>query len=68
MVTHILTKFHAEWIKTMPSRVYTWVFKVFELTCPNFGPSLDLIEIKILAKFHEDYIKTVPSEVYTCFF
>ena len=23
---NILTKFHEDWTKTMPSRVYTWVF------------------------------------------
>ena len=46
------------------SKIWAYVL-VFDLTWPNFGPSLDLTEISILAKFQEDCIKTVPSDVYT---
>ena len=40
---------------------------VFYLTCSNFGPGLDFIQMNILTKFQEDCIKTVLSEVFTCF-
>ena len=48
MMTNIMTQFHEDWIKTVPTREFTcfsenWPYDlVFGPTRPIFGPGLDL--------------------------
>ena len=62
---NILTKFHEDWIKTVPYRVYSLFY--LDLTLwPSFWP--DIIKIIILTKFYDNWIKTVLSGVYSWFY
>ena len=71
---NILTKFHEDWIKTVPYRVYSLFYLdltrdlVFDPTWPMFNSGLDFIKMNILTKFHEDWILTGPYRVYSWFY
>ena len=65
---NILTKFHEDWIKTVPSGMYWPNDLVLTQHDPFFNSGLDFIKMNILTKFHEDWIKTVPSGVYWWFY
>ncbi|KAH3711748.1 hypothetical protein DPMN_071421 [Dreissena polymorpha] len=76
--THLLTKFHEDWTKSVTSRVFTCFHYIhIEKTAPPPGGHVfspiwtifelvrDINETNVLTKFHNDWAKIVTSRVFT---
>ncbi|KAH3704150.1 hypothetical protein DPMN_079205 [Dreissena polymorpha] len=71
--TNVLTKFHDNWAKIVPSRVFTrntapppdWASNVTFTVFTSFKLGRGIIWTNVLTKFHEDRIRNVASRVFT---
>ncbi|KAH3837819.1 hypothetical protein DPMN_111220 [Dreissena polymorpha] len=71
--TNLLTKFHEDWTRNVPSRLFTRKTApptgdhVFQGTGTTFELNQDIIKTTILTKLHEDWASNVTSTVFTSF-
>ncbi|KAH3788518.1 hypothetical protein DPMN_166663 [Dreissena polymorpha] len=76
--THVLTKFHEDWIKNVTSRLFTCFHyirlvksapppggHVFSSIWTIFEIVRDINKTNVLTKFHDDWAKIVTSRVFT---